>query len=117
MAKKDLECNKEKKDINFFIVFLYLSKFFSKKSRNGNKTFLFDDESNLIKLLVTKKPEIYLFHCKTKEISTFYKLISKGEPVRFFLRVYYPGESGKFIETKTLEYVPDEINAEFFDTI
>jgi hypothetical protein len=70
-----------------------------------------------MKILVTKKPQLYIYNANVKNYTIFHKEIKKGEIVRFYLRIYNKGEHAKFIKIKTLDSVPQTIDSNYLDSL
>ena len=71
---------------------------------------------NKMIILVTKRPELYVYCHNTKKFTTK-EIKEKGELVRFYLRIYNPGETAKYLKIRTLQSVPDKIDSNFFESL
>ena len=70
-----------------------------------------------MKILATKKPELYIYNSVSKKFTKYHKQIEKGELVRFYLRIYNKGDSAKFLKIKTFDVVPETIDSVYLDSI
>jgi hypothetical protein len=51
------------------------------------------------------------------ELKTYNRKIEKGEMVRFYLRIYDQNSKAKFLRTKTIQKVPDEIDLKYLESL
>ena len=76
-----------------------------------------DKYLSTVKVLVTKKPEIYIYGVELDSFQMAYHSVAKGGHVRFYVITYYDKDTFTYKSIKKLDHVPEYIDTKYLSSL